>query len=58
MIRRTIRTLLAVAILGYAFFALIQIHDNEPFAWLHAIAAAALLMLVFVALGRRARTGH
>lgn len=54
MARRTVRTVLAVGILGYAFFALIQVKLGDPLDWLYAVTAAALILALFYALGRHA----
>lgn len=53
MMRRTLRTGAAFAVLVYAGYAVIVIRLQLPGAWIHAAGAAILLLVLFYALGRR-----
>lgn len=53
MIRRAVRVSLGIAILVFAWWALSQLAAGAAFAPFAVLAAAVLLVLVFLALGKR-----
>jgi hypothetical protein len=51
--RTAVRTVLAVGILAFAWFALSSVASHAAGSWSLAVVSAALLLLLWFALGRK-----